>query len=192
MSALLQVDASEVRRFDVQITQLAWTRLERAGTRLVLECADDDVERAMVLLARSGARAMPIEPEAAPMSGLVPALVHDLAPRDVPGIVDRVSVRRIDLGEATARLGSAERWHIAVERWQVSVRRRDPAPLRALLRGRERLFGWRRVLWARPALLRSRVLPGVRPVIFDREAIDRTEERLSFVLADELTRWAIG
>ncbi len=185
MSALLRVDASEVRRFDAQITQLAWTRLERAGTRLVLECADDDVERAMILLARAGARAIPIEPEAAPMSGLVPALVHDLAPRDVPGIVDRVTVRRIDLGEATARLGSAERWRI-------SVRRRDPAPLRALLRGQERLFGWRRVLWARPALLRSRAVRGVRPVIFDREAIDRTEERHSFVHADELTRWALG
>ena len=192
MSALLRVDASEVRRFDAQITQLAWTRLERAGTRLVLECADDDVERAMILLARAGARATPTEQEAAPMSGLVPALVHDLAPRDVPGIVDRVSVRRIDLGEATARLGSAQRWHIALERWRVSVRHRDPSPLRALLRGQERLFGWRRVLWARPALLRSRAVRDVRPVIFDREAIDRTEERHSFVLADELTRWALG
>ena len=192
MTAHLRVDALSLRSLDAQVTRLAWARLWRGGARFVLECADEDVEHAMVLLARAGARATRIEPEGLQMSGLVPALVHDLAPRDVPGIVDRVSVRRIDLGEATVRLRSADRGSLSVDRWRISLHRRDPAPLRALLRGQERAYGWRRVLWARPAVLRSRALHAVRPVIFDREALERTEERQAYVLADELTRWALG
>lgn len=192
MSAFLRIEVSGLRALDAHITRLAWTRLERDGARLAIECADDDVERAIVLLARAGAHATMIDWDAAPTPGLVPALVHDLTPRDVPGLIDRVSVRRIDLGEATARVGAAGRWSVSLERWRVSLRRRDPAPLRALLRGPERLFAWRRVVWARPAVLRSGALRGIRPIIFDREALERVEERHAFVSADELTRWALG
>ncbi|MDQ2951555.1 MAG: hypothetical protein M3R54_04770 [Chloroflexota bacterium] len=177
---------------DEHITRLGWTRLEREGTRLVLECVDEDVERAIVLLARAGAAATRLHGGAAALSGLVPALVRDLAPRSAPGVIDRVSVRRIDLAEATTRIGATGRWNVSIERWHMSLRRGDPAPLRALLRGQERLFAWRRVLWARPAVLRSGSLRGIRPVIFDREAVERVPERHAFVLADELTRWAIG
>lgn len=192
MTALLRIEAKGLRALDEHITRLGATRLERRGTLLVLGCADQDVERAIELLARAGACATRLHDGAASLSGLVPALVRDLVPRDAPDLIDRVSLRRIDLGEATTRVSSAGRWKVSVERWQVSMRRRDPASLRALLRGQERLYAWRRVLWARPAVLRSGALRGIHPVIFDREAVERAPERHAFVLADELTRWATG
>jgi hypothetical protein len=115
---------------------------------------------------------------------LVPAIMSDLAPIVVPGAVDRVTVRALDLGEATARLMRGTR--------AILRQRRDDRSVRALLHSEDRLIAWSRVLWARPSALRSRRIRGARPVVFDREALERATESFTLARADQVGRWARG
>ncbi len=169
---------------DAHVGQLPWFRLVRADAGLLLECAALDAERAVALLARAGARAT-LAQHAATVSGdLMPAIMSDLGPVAMPGTIDSVTVRALDLGESTAKL---------MHRSRAILRpRRDDARIRALLRAEEQVIAWRRVLWARPSVLRSRHLRGARPVVFDREALERATERYAVTRAGEVGRWARG
>jgi hypothetical protein len=169
---------------DTHIVQLPWFRLVRADAGLLLECAALDADRAVALLARAGARATLAQHVVTVASDLVPAIMSDLGPVALPGTVDSVTVRSLDLGEATARL--MRRSHAILRP------RRDDGGVRAILRAEERVIAWRRVLWARPSVLRSRRVRGARPVVFGREALERASERYALTRAGEVGRWARG
>jgi hypothetical protein len=168
-------------RFDAQIASLPWARLRRGPDGVYLECASDDADRARVLVARAGARARDTAAIVARAGRTLPALMSDLAPLSAEGVVDTIVLRRVDPAEATARL-----WR---RRWL--VRRPDRDGIRAVLRGEDQLFAWRRVVWATASTLRSR-LRSARPVIFDREAVEHGRERYAFAHDDALTRWLAG
>ena len=184
VAATFRLESDTPVDLDTHIAQLPWLRLVRADTGLLLECAALDADRAVALLARAGARAT-LAQQAATVSGdLMPAIMSDLGPVVMPGTIDSVTVRALDLGESTARLMHRSR--------AILRSRRDDAGVRALLRAEERVIAWRRVLWARPSVLRSRRLRGARPVVFDREALERATERYAITRAGEVGRWARG
>lgn len=155
--------------------------IERRDGRLVVECADDVVGLAVVLLARAGARAEVGDTVRGPAPSLVPALVNDLEPRATVA-VDRISVRRIEGGEAAARL--------LRRGWRAWRARTDEAAVRRILRGEDRLYAWRRVIWVTATQLRSRQVRGVVPVVFDRGALTRDDAHVEFGGRARLSRWA--
>jgi len=174
-TAMLQVEAA-CGDIDDALWSLRSVRLERRPDGLFLTC-DVDVATAVRLVARAGLRAYPRDP--GPVGApLVPSAVADLAPCDLPGIVDRVSIRAIDPGEASLRLRGA--------RWR---RPRYSARVRDLLHDADRMYGWSRRIWASPSALRSSGLRGTRPIVFDRDSVDRGAERCGFVGDGHLARW---
>ena len=183
-AATLLVEGTATADLDTHIAQLTWARLVRSDIGLLFECAHADAGRATALLARAGIRGTVAQRSPDVSSDLVPAIMSDLAPVTIPGIIDSVTVRPLDLGEATARLMRGPR--------AILRPRRNDGRLRAVLRAEERLLAWRRVLWARPSLLRSKHLRGARPVVFDRDALERAGERYTFARAGQVGRWARG
>jgi hypothetical protein len=187
MNTVLRIESPALTELDANLAQLAWVRLVRSDAGLLFECAEREVPRATALLARSGARGIATEHPLPVSSDLVPAIMADLGPVVVPGTIDSLLVRPLDVGEATGVLMLGRR-RIAL----VGRRRRDVSSVRAVLHSEDRLFAWRRVLWARPSLFRSRRVHGARPVVFDRDAVERGTERFALARAGELTRWARG
>ncbi len=181
LTVSIWIEAVAPTRFDTQIASLRWARLRRGADGISLECAGEDADRALVLIARAGARARTAAGVSAPASRALPALMSHLAPISDDGVLDTIVLRRVGPAEATTRL------------WRRSwlLRRPDRAGLRAVLRGDDQLFAWRRVVWATAATLRTR-LRSARPVIFDRDAVEHGRERYSFTREDALTRWLSG
>ena len=161
---------------DRHLAELGALRLVRADGGLWVALGPDAVGRAVAMLARAGLRASAGAPEP-PTRGLVAAIVAHLEPLGAPAIVDVVTIRSVGDGEATARLARR------------GIFRRDAErdAIRSILTGADRAFAWRRAVYAKPSALRR--LRGVRPVVFDRAALDRAEERLAFVGRSALTRW---
>ena len=184
MTAVFRVETDALVDLDRHLVQLPCVSLTRSDAGLFIECADELADLVSVLVARAGARATR-GGTASRTADLVPALACDLAPLALGGLVDRVTIRRVATSEATARLASASHGPFR--------RRRPPDDrIRHVLRGEDRLYAWRRVVWAKGALMRAGALRGVRPIVFDRGAIANGGERLSRAGAGELTRWARG
>ena len=181
--ATFRIEARAMADLDSHIAHLGWARLIRNDGDLLLECAAEDALRAAALLARAGARCVAAE-HLIVAGDLLPAIVTHLAPVTMPGAIDCITLRPLDVGEATARLQSRRR---AILRG-----RREHGGVRTILRGDDRLIAWRRVLWARPSLFRTQHLRGARPIVFDRGALGRAAERYTNRQAGELTRWAQG
>lgn len=181
--ATLRIEGRAMTDLDSHIAQLGWARLTRSDGDLHLECAAADALRAAALLARAGARCVAVQHHVVP-GDLVPAIVTHLAPVTMPGAIDRITLRPLDVGEATARLLSRRR--------SILPGRREHGGVRTILRGDDRLIAWHRVLWARASLLRNHHLRGARPIVFDRGALERAAERYTNRSAGELTRWAQG
>jgi hypothetical protein len=181
LTVAIAIEPIAPTRFDAQIANLEWARLRRGPAGVSLECASEDAERAKVLIARGGARVCASAAVIAPVRRALPALMSDLTPVTADGVIDTIVLRRVGPAEATARL----------ERRLWVFRRPDRAGIRAVLRGDDQLFAWRRIVWATASMLRSR-LRTARPVIFDRDAVEHGRERYAFARADELTRWLAG
>jgi hypothetical protein len=181
--AVLRIEALALDGLDRQLAELCWTRLVRWDEGLLVECAADEAEHAAALLARAGARTRRAETLPVPSPQLAPAVAIDLRPLALGGVLDVVTMRALAVGEATGRL-------MTRRPGPLPGARRSAEQLRRVLRGEDRMFAWRRIVWARRALLRSRDLRGLRPVVFDRDAVEHGEERCSLVGAAELTRWA--
>ncbi len=169
---------------DAAVWALGTARLERRRDGLFIAC---DVEPDVVagVLARAGLRACPgttadLDPR------LAAAVVRDLDPRGPAEVVDRVTVRSIRQGEATWRL----RPFSGRFAWRGSRYARDA--VRAVLRDEDRMLAWTRLIWARPSLLRSGSMTGVRPVVFDRGSLDHPAPRFGFVREGRLARWVNG
>jgi len=183
-SHVLRVEGGSPVDLDSHLAQLSWARLVRGDAGLHLECAIADAERAVALLARAGARGILVARAPDVARDLVPAIMSDLGPVTLPGALDSVTLRPLDLGEATARLMRRPR--------SILRPRRDDGRIRALLRAEDRVVAWRRVLWARPSVLRSRAPRGARPVVFDHGAVEHATERYTLVRAGEVGRWVRG
>jgi hypothetical protein len=183
MSAVLRLETVASGPLDRALVQLSWARIERGDAGLFLECDEQQVGLAIVALARAGMRAEPgVTPHA--RAGLLPALVSDLSPRRVGGIVDRVTVRGVGPREATLRVLGVRRV------WLRRPSATAVARTRELLRGEERVFAWRRVVWVDPGTLRSRAVGGARPIVFDRDAVERGPERWGWTAEGLVARWA--
>lgn len=182
MSVLVRLASSTVVDLDRHVVQLPGLSLVRLGEELFVETDEAQTQWCVSLLARSGITTLPADALPA-VAGLFPAIATDLAPIRNATVVDRVTVRGISLAEAAERL-------LVVRRWP--LRRGSDERLRPLLRGRDRLYAWRRVVWAPRALLRARALGTARPVVFDRSSIVHGEERWARASEGALTRWVRG
>lgn len=182
MTASFRIEPVSLAALDAQLWTLGPVRIVRSDELLFLEC-DDGTQTSHVIraFARAGARVTGAAQPCRPPLGTIAALAPHLDRIAAGGILDVVSVRPLTAGEATARL---------VTRDLLGRRRRDADVIRNVLRDRERVFLWRRVVWADPRQLRSRRLGPLRPVVFDRAALHRPEDALAFVSRDALTRWA--
>jgi hypothetical protein len=98
--------------------------------------------------------------------------------------MDIVELHRIELGEATRTLMHRRLRLLPPNRGTRDVCRR-------LLRGEDAVLGWRRVVWCSLGALRAaRGRARLRPVVFDRTAVERAPLRWTYVGVGAVERWA--
>ncbi len=165
---------------DAAVCFLFGARFVRLDGATFVECSSELADDARVSLARAGVGTGACEslPDVPPH--LIPAHAEHLEPVSIPGAVDSLVVRVLGVGEAAERL-----W----PRRAFGRGRSDVDHLRAVLRGDDRLYAWRRVLWADRATFRTRALRGIRPVVFDRDGLADGMERWTAARAGALARW---
>jgi hypothetical protein len=174
---MLRLEVVASGDIDWALCALPEVRLERRDGGVFIECDAAIVDEARVLLARAGARtSTAAEPQRA--APLVPARLADLEPLDAAGAIDTVTVRVLSAGEAAHR-----------PRRGLFRRLAEPDRVRAVLRGDDRAFAWRRIVWADRAALRSKALARARPIVFDRNALARGDERRGYARDRALARW---
>lgn len=166
---------------DREVAGLPWVRLERRNGAIYMECAVETIARAASAFARAGLHLEPAPAVASPR-GLVAAVVSHMAPFGDGELVDVITIRRISLGEATA-WARARRWPLLDRHGRARDR------VRALLRGDEIAFRWRRLVFAEASALRRRRLDGARPVVFDRDALDGAPDHVGFASTAALAAW---
>jgi len=166
---------------DAAIADLREVHLERRVDRTFITCHRAPVADVIAVLARAGLECAPTAPPPAP--AMRAALLAHLDRIDFTETREVVSVRCAPLGEAIDLVHAATR---DVFGRRARERRERIA---SLLRESDRVLLWRRILYAPAGLLRSRRIPGARPLVFDPEGIDRARERLSFVSAGRLSAW---
>ncbi len=181
-AVIVALETAGARDLDGELWSLPPLRLVRLGGATFAELHGATREAAIPAFARAGVGLSPTDLVIAPPAALVAAVATTLEPlaRSVAAY-DVLSVRPVSTADATRTLRRA----------RGLLRRRGGADLarcRAVLHEEERVLAWRRVLWAEPKVLR-RGLPGVRPVVFDRRAIDRSAERWTFASEARITRW---
>lgn len=145
--------------------------------------SDRDVEDATHLLALAGVRSSRASVPS-PATGLRPAIALHLEPLDAAlGAIDVVELMPIPLSEASA----------ALMRRRLPWLRRSQATLDAclrLLREEDAAIGWRRIVWCPVAAIRMARSRALRPVVFDRTAVDRQTLRWTYASAGAIERWA--
>jgi len=180
----LRLESVDPTGFDARLARLGGGRLTRAERITYLE-VDGGIEDATHQLAFAGVRVAPCERVPVPATALRPAIALDLATLD-GGIaaLDVVDVRWVSLGDASAAL----------------MRRRLPwlrssqaarAACRRLLHDEDAVLAWRRVVWCSVASLReARARFRVRPVVFDKAALDLHTRRWTYASDGAIERWA--
>ena len=183
MKTTLRLDAVRRSAFDVRLAQLGAGRLTRVAGVTYLE-SDRDVNDAAQQLALAGIRGS-WSSVPSPATGLRPAIALHLEPLDAAlGAVDVVELRRIPLSDASAAL---MRRRIP---WLRSSQAARVACLR-LLREEDAVIGWRRIVWCTVAVMcvaRARIR--LRPVVFDRDAVDRQTLRWTYASEGAIGNWA--
>jgi hypothetical protein len=171
--------------FDVHIAELGGGRLTRSAGVTYLEI-DRDVDDATHQLALAGVRS---SWSSAPTPGpaLRPAIALDLEPLDgVSEAIDVVELRLIPLSEASAVLMRRRM------PWVRSSQAARDACLR-LLREEDAVIGWRRIVWCTVAVMRvARGRVRLRPVVFDRAAVDRKTLRWTYASQGAIGNWAFA
>ena len=185
MKSTLLLEAVRRTAFDARLAQLGCGRLTRAAGVTYLE-SSLDVSEATHELALAGIRVSSSSPPGL-VTGLRPAIAFDLEPLDAAlGAVDVVEFTRIPLSEATAALMRRRLL------WLPSSRAGRGACLR-LLREEDTVIGWRRIMWCSVAAMRvARARIRLRPVVFDRAAVDRHTLRWIFARERAIERWAFA
>lgn len=185
MQTTLRLEAVRRSAFDVRLAYLGGCRLTRAASVTYLE-SDSDIQHAIHQLALAGIRgswsSVPSRE-----NGLRPAIALHLEPLDAGfEAIDVVELRRIQLSDASAAL-----MHRRVPWLRSSQAARD-ACLR-LLREEDAVIGWRRIVWCSVAAMRlARARIRLRPVVFDRAAVDRRTLRWTYVSAGAIGNWAFA
>jgi len=183
---VIRLEAFPGASVDRAVADVGSATLIRRHDGAFIDVADADAPRAIRALALAGVGADVSVAELVAPSALLPALGIDLGPL-ARGLVasDIVLARRLTLGEATRELlrrpfGQYGRPALAA---------RETA--RALLRGEDAFLAWERRAWATRDALRTRaVRKSLRPVVFDRGALERAELRgRSLASSGALTRW---
>jgi len=176
--AVFRIDAISPRDVARGICALGELALERDARAALLVVPAHAARDAVALLGRCGVSATPSQ-RTPPPERAIAAVVPHLAPIHLDGMLDRVWVRAIDVGHAT-RLA------------QRVLRGYDAERLRTFLRDADRAYRWRRVMWVPRGALRAPQLRGVRPIVFDREAISSGHERWGFTRDADLAAWIAG
>jgi len=183
---MVRLDEVSRTAFDVQLAQLGGGRLTRAGhaTYLETECP---IEDAICHLASAGIRVAACTAVPRPATGMRPALAFDLVPlAESLHVIDVVETRPIPLSVATAAL-----MHRRVPWLAMSRMARDQC--RRLLHGQDAFVGWRRIVWCPVGSLHeARAHVRLRPVVFDRAAIERQPTRWTSVQDGAIERWAFN
>jgi hypothetical protein len=179
----LRLDVVRRSAFDVRLAQLGGGRLTRAAGVTYLEC-ERDVDDATHQLALAGIRSS-WSSVPSRTTGLRPAIAFHLEPLDAAlGAVDVVDLRRIPLSDASAALMRRRM------PWMRSSQAARVACLR-LLREEDAVIGWRRIVWCTAAVMRvARARIHLRPVVFDRAAVDREALRWTYASEGAIGHWA--
>ena len=185
VKSTLLLEAVRRTEFDARLAQLGGGKLTRAAGVTYLE-SDRDVGEATHELALAGIR-VSWSSVSGLATGLHPAIALDLEPLDAAlGAVDVVEFTRIPLSEATAAL-----MHRRLP-WLRSSQARRGACLR-LLREEDAVIGWRRITWCSVAAMRvARARARLRPVVFDRAAVDSHAFRWTYARDGAIERWAFA
>lgn len=182
---VLRLEAADANAIDVALGAVGAITLVRRPDGVFAGVREQDADPLIRVLAFAGIAAIPSIVDLAPPPGTHPAVGRDLADlRDLPLALDLVEIRRVPLGEATR--ASLARALPRLRRPSRAQRER----CEALLRERDVALAWRRRVWAARATLRSRLArSSLRPIVFDRDALTRRDERT--VLASEglIGRW---
>ena len=185
MRTTLRLDPVRQSAFDVRIAQLGAGKLTRAAGVTYLE-SDREVDEATHQLALAGVRSS-WSSAPSPGAGLRPAIALHLQPLDrMIEAVDVVELRRIPLSEASAVLMRRRM------PWLRSSQAGRDACLR-LLRDEDAIIGWRRIVWCTVAVMRvARGRVPLRPVVFDRAAVDRQTFRWTNASEGAIGNWAFA
>jgi hypothetical protein len=180
----LRLEAVSRRAFDARLARLGGGRLTRAGAVTYFQ-SDGGIEDATYQLALAGIRVARCSTVPGPASGLRPAIGLDLVPLgDAFQAVDVVELRQIPLSDASAAL---MRRRLS---WLRTSRVARNACLR-LLREEDAVLGWRRIVWCSVASMRAvRARVRLRPVVFDRTAVEHHPLRWTYVSDGAIERWA--
>jgi hypothetical protein len=186
VSTTFQLDCVDRTNVDARLARVGTGTLTRAATATFLasDCGADQVRNE---LAFAGIRASVCSVVPAAAHGMRPAICFDLVPlRDRTDAIDVVEFRPIALSDASAALMRERHpW------WRTSRAARDAC--RRLLHDEDAVFGWRRVVWAPIASLRAaRAFARLRPVVFDRAAIERQPWRWAYASERALEHWAFA
>ncbi len=186
MTTMVRLEAVRPTGFDAALARLGGGRLTRAAGRTYLE-SDRATANATCHLALAGVRATPSASIPAAATRLRPAIALDLVPLDdAIDAVDVLELQRIPLSDTTAAL-----MHRRLP-WLRRPRATRATCLR-LLREDDAVIGWRRIVWCSVASMRvARERVRLRPVVFDRAAVERQPLRWAYVSEGAMGRWAFA
>jgi hypothetical protein len=183
METTLRLDPISRTAFDARIARLDRCRLTRCAGVTYLDI-DRDVGGATHQLALAGIRAS-WSTVPSRRADLRPAIAFHLRPLDPAlGAVDVVELTRIPLSDASSAL---MRRRLP---WLRSGQTERDACLR-LLREEDAVIGWRRVVWCTVGVMgiaRARI--HLRPVVFDRAAVERETVRWIYASEGAIGSWA--
>jgi hypothetical protein len=182
----LQLEAIQRDAFDSRLARLGGGRLTRAGSLTYLE-TDREVTDATHQLALAGIRATHCSSVPGPGQGVRPAIAFDLIPLgSAVQAIDVLELRPIALADATAVLMRRRLpW--------LGSSRADRDACRRLLRDEDAVMGWRRVVYCSAASLRAaKARVRLRPVVFDRAAVEYQPLRWTYVSARAIEEWAFA
>jgi hypothetical protein len=186
---ILRIDAVGGRALDRAIAVVDSATLTRRADGCFIEAPAADLLGLTRALAFAGIAATVWERQVGDPAGLLPAIGSDLEPLPSGLVeVDVVRVRRVALGEATTELLRRRFARIRPPSSRAADR------CRRLLRGEDVLLGWERRAWLRRgSIAQARAVRSIRPVVFDRGALDRDEVAGRMLMTDgALARWAFA
>ena len=179
---IVTIDPRGARGIDGEVWDLGALRIAFTPRGVVVEIAADHLAHLVTAFARSGIALTGTDGTIDEGAPLVPAVARTLGPLGgLPVRCDVVSLRQVSVAQATRSLHRRPRL----------PRRSSPhdtARCRAILREEEHVLAWRRIVWAEPSVLRHR-RGGIRPIVFDHDALHRSAERWIFASDGQVERW---
>jgi len=186
MATTLRLEAVQRAAFDCRLARLGAGRLTRSEHNTYLE-TDRGLDEVTHELALAGVRVTRCLALPGAAASFRPAIAFDLTPLgDGLQGIDVVEVRAVPLSEASAAL---MRRRLP---WLRSSRRSREA-CRRLLRDDDTVLGWRRIVWCSVGSLRvARARVRLRPVVFDRDALNGRALQWTYANDRAIERWAFA